>query len=179
MSWKTAGAAALFLLASAPAWANTSVYTSTGGGECKTLREDHLADGGTGIWSCPAPKGFKAFISQADLYVSVRLARAGQKPLSVADTEIAWHGEMGGKLEWRLAPDGVAVAAILRVIPDAYDEQKGEMRAGAPKLMVMKMTAQGACRVGEIPAGQANANVAARALADAIVQDTPCLANQF
>jgi hypothetical protein len=173
MSRKIAGAAALLLLASAPAWANTSLYTPTDGAACKTMREDAIGaeNGGMTDWSCPAPKGFKAFFTAADFYEGVRLAREVQKPPK--SDYFGVHGKLGEKLEWRLAPDGVPVAAILRFTADEVDGS-GTMHPGAPKLLVMKITKQGSCPVGQVAANRPNANEAAREFADRVTPATPC-----
>ena len=167
--------AALLVLASAPALANESAYTPTSGAGCRQM-DDHSE---LASWECRGPKGYTIGLSDAGVSVGVDFWRGGaEKPGS----GVSWPGRFGKLIEVRLS-NGAPTAAILRIWRFSKD-RNGEMDTSSEKnareeLLVLKVSARGACRVGQIAARQPRANEAARKMADGVTATTPCAGDEF
>lgn len=90
-----------------------------------------------------------------------------------------WQGAdkvFGEKVEWRLMI-GKPYAAILRIWRQDFDEKANRSQT-AEELLVIKVSSQGACRVGMIDGKQLSANALARAMADTVATTFRCGTDQ-
>lgn len=99
--------------------------------------------------------------------VAVELGPTGREKAIVEDG-LMWQGAdgkaFGDRLEWRLA-GARPYAAILRIRRSDFD-MKANKTITVEELLVIKVTPQGACRIGVVDGKSPNANALARDLAD-------------
>lgn len=154
------GVVVLAMLAS-PVRAQESAYTPTQGPACR--------DGGSksafNIWRCPGLAGYEVEFADEGNIAGVAIGRPDDK--RKIGPPVSWRGAghvFGNKLEWRLA-NGIPMAAILRIWR-VWTDREGNDRT-VQELLVMRLSPQGACRVGAVDVRQIKANQTAQQLADA------------
>jgi len=158
---------------SATAQSNSSLYTSLGEKQCKTI-ESSSDEGGSYVGMCPGVSGYKLKVHEYDLRQGITvIAPGGQEhPLDLSRVVGFHFSSLGEKAEWRVKNQNgkvVPVALIVRYNLAETDNSTKE----TSYLVVAKITPAKICVTDKIAPG-ANANVAARAAADNAATK-PCL----
>jgi len=158
----------------APAGAAQFIYTPTSGPSCASLdSKPELSS-----WRCPGPAGYGAVFSDAATMVGVSFGPTG-KEKAIVDDDLTWlagRKAFGDKIEWRMTA-GKPYAAILRIWHNEPNPTTGEDQ-DVGELLVIKVSAEGACRVATVSAQRRDANAAARALADSEATSFRCGINR-
>ncbi len=155
-------AIALSALAAGSIEAAEIAYSPTNGPACVTIRSKREFNS----WRCPGPSGYSARFSDLGNMVAVEFGPTG-KEKAVVEDGLMWQGvdnSFGDKIEWRLA-DGKPFAAIMRIRRQDFDEKLDKVR-DFEDFLVIKVSAQGACRIGAVDAQHRDAIDIARDLAD-------------
>lgn len=147
-------------------------YSATHGPSCT----DIVSKPELSSWRCSGPHGYSAMFVDAVTVVGVRLGPT-DKEKSIDDGDLTWRAAtsghtLGDHLEWRTA-HGRPYAAILRIWRNDPDPHTGKDQI-IEELLVTKVSAQGACRVGTVNAKQRDANITARDLADSTAATFRC-----
>jgi hypothetical protein len=148
----------LFLLP-ALSFAQTPAYSSIEPDRCRAVE---VGDEG-GIWLCNGAGGFKLKLLAADVRETLTVVAPNRREFELNLWGIhSGFSLLGRTVEWRMR-GGRPVALIARynVSEDPDDSSKT-----TSYLMVAKVSATGACVVGEVPPNTPNQNVAARRMAD-------------
>ena len=146
---------------------NSSIYTSTRTGACRTIHSNP-DEGGSYEVECPGVGGYKVRLLEGDIRQTLNIITPAKKKF-----ELDFWGFYGGfsyigeKIEWRMK-GGVPVALIAR-FSVANSEYPPKSTA---YLMVSKIGKTSSC-VTDVVLPQANQNEKARELADAAASK-PC-----
>jgi hypothetical protein len=146
---------------------NSSVYTSTKTGACKTIRSSSEGTGSY-IGECPGVGGYKIRLIEGDIRQTIDIVTPAKKKFELNFWNIySSFSSIGEKVEWR-TKRGVPVALIAR-----YNVADPEGRKPSTSyLLISKIGRSGACVTDVVPPG-AKQNEEARILADA-AGDKPC-----
>lgn len=151
-----------------------SVYTSLEGKSCKKTILEKIT--GAFILTCPGVGKFALEVLEDDDRSSVNIVSPQKKVFELQYGEVVTHSfsSLGKKAEWRVARiDGKLVPAALIVRVNGTDQSDLSHPKRVPLLAVAQIRKSEACVVKAIGAGSANANAAARAIADG--PELPCL----
>ncbi|MBI2715681.1 MAG: hypothetical protein HYX37_14705 [Rhizobiales bacterium] len=165
-------AAATFMAASAEAAEFT--YSATNGPACANIKSKREFNS----WRCPGPAGYSARFFDFGNMVAVEFGLIGKEKAIVED-DLMWQGadkSFGDKIEWRMTA-GRPYGAILRIQRQDFDEKAGETRT-VEELLVIKVSPQGACRMGVVDGKWRDANAVAREMADSTAAVFRCGADQ-
>ena len=135
------------------------VYTATHGASCSDRLRESVSQ-----WRCPGPGGYVAEYLDEGSVAGIAIWRPATRRAS--SRAVSWRGAgrvFGEKLEWRLR-NGEPHAAILRTWRTATDADGKDREL--EELMILKISASGACRVTAINARQPRANAIAQQTAD-------------
>ena len=148
------------------AQSNISVYTGLSGKACRTIKSDN-SDAGSYVGICPGIAGYKLQVEEGDLRQNIQVVTPkGQKhSLDLWSVVGSSFSSLGEKAEWRVTMQKgkqVPVALIVRYnVADPENSKKTTSWLAVAKISDAKI-----CVTDKIPP-QANANVGARAAADA------------
>lgn len=137
-------------------------YSATSGPMCATIRSKRELSS----WRCPGPAGYSALFHDLGNMVAVEFGSTGREKAIVEDG-LMWQGAekcFGDKVEWRLT-NGKPYAAIVRIWRQDVDEEANRPLA-VEELLIIKVSSQGACRVGAVDGKHPDANTVARETAD-------------
>lgn len=139
---------------------NKSVYTSTSGKICKTLRST-AAGTGSYVGECPGVGGFKLQLIEGDIRQTLNVITPARKKFELNFWNFySSFSSVGEKVEWRTKA-GVPVALIAR-----YEVADPEgVKKGISYLMISKISKTESCVTDVVPPG-AKQNEEARSLAD-------------
>ncbi len=155
-----AGVAALVLTCGAAAAQPTSVYTSLNQKSCKTTDRAKAGDGEWTISRCRGRDGWQVYLDYDDARDQLRLGRDGKS--FRLNHGVATFNALGPRIEWRSAAPGQrAYALIYRVRWTDHVTKKPRAR-----LVVVRLSAAGACRMGSVESHMTDMNRRARHLAD-------------
>lgn len=167
---------AFAVLASMPAYANSSVYTKLDLDHCKKLSSYEAG----GRMKCQGYKSWPVYFSEDDLRQSVRYGQAAKDLIEERFESFSEFNSVNLTIEWRLDDRGMPFAAIQRWFIDNPDPSTG---AASPKyagqVLVVSRVAQPedglSCVVGYVDAlANPNPNERARKLADDNARDFGC-----
>lgn len=167
-------ATSLLLTANSSAKGASAAYTPTEGKACVTISHDR--ETGDTVSRCPGIAGYSVLVLNSDDRASISIETPDKTvlPLNFWDTITPTFSTLGPKVEWQMeAAKGrrtpVAIIARVRTV-DQTD-------VASPKplsyLVVAHIRGDKTCVTGKIPGSQANANQAARALANS--REPECL----
>ena len=138
----------------------TSAYTSLNQKTCKTIDKAKDGDGEWTISRCGGRHGWQVFIDYDDARDQLRLARSGKE--FRLNHGVATFNSLGPRIEWRMAAAGApAYALIYRV--RWKDQATNKQRS---RLVVVRLSKAGACRMGSVDSHMTEMNRRARRLAD-------------
>lgn len=149
-------------------------YSVTSGSTCTTIRSKREFNS----WRCPGPSGYSALFHDLGNMVAVEFGPTG-KERAIVEDGLMWQGAdkaFGDRVEWRLMK-GKPHAAILCIQRQDFDERTNKPRT-IEELLVIKVSRQGACRVGVVGGKHTDANMVARAMADTVAATFRCGADQ-
>jgi hypothetical protein len=180
--WLSAAAIGFFaglMPASVSAAENSSVYTKLDFDKnCIPLATYEAG----GTFSCQGYKGFPVLLSEGDLRVSVFFGHLGPwfngTDGSEAFVSFSPFNNVANTIEWRLNPEGVPFAAILRW---QISETDGSEGPGSTVLVVSRVGQPGvgmACPAGYVAGATPDANDVARQIADSLANDFDCLTTE-
>ena len=162
-------------LATGPAAAeNSSVYTKVDLAACREVPPDADDPLQSGVWWCDGYRGLPVYVMEGDLRFFVSYGeQAPDEP--AARITLPSFNHIGDTIEWRLGPDGAAIATILRFYTDSGD--------GGPEgqtLVITKLGGAGqVCHLGYVDARlNPDANAIAREVADNASADFDCTREQ-
>ncbi len=167
-------AAAVAALVAGSAEAAEFAYSPTNGPGCVKIGSKREFNS----WRCSGPAGYAARFFDLGNMVAVELGPSGREKTLVEDS-LMWQGaekSFGDRVEWRLL-GGRPYAAILRIRRQDFDEKTSESR-DVEEMLVVKVSPQGACRMGVVDTNDRNANAAARDLADSSAAGFQCGTDQ-
>jgi hypothetical protein len=160
---------ALSVLSASFVHADQSIFTPTNGPACA----DH-SRAGFGRWRCPGPGRYVAEFADEGNLAAISIWQPSHAPK--AAKPVTWRGAgrvFGEKLQWKVTA-GRPVGAILRVW--RTDTRSDGQERVEEKLMILRVSMGGACRVASIDGRQRGANeIAERQSEGASV--LPCLDN--
>lgn len=137
-------------------------YSATSGPTCATIRSKREFNS----WRCSEPAVFRALFHDLGNMVAVEFGPTGREKAIVEDG-LMWQGaekSFGDKVEWRLT-NGKPYAAIVRIWRQDVDEEANRALA-VEEFLIIKVSSQGACRVGVVDGKHPDANTVARETAD-------------
>jgi len=146
------------------------VYSATSGPTCRTIR----AKSEFNSWRCRGPSGYRAVFHDLGNLVAVEFGPSG-KERALVEESMMWPGAtkpFGDRVELRLN-EGSPYAAILRTWRQDFDSNSGAPTT-SDELLVIKVSPQGACRIGTVDGKQADANAIARQIADSSAETFRC-----
>jgi hypothetical protein len=164
LTFRTARLAiALTFASTAAASAAQSLYTATRGTACKDASKAYFS-----VRRCPGPAGYAAEYADEGNVAAVALWIPGPTSRRAA-ASVVWRGGgrvFGDLLEWRLDGEN-PVAAILRIwrIDDARLAGGNEAQE---ELVLLKVRAEGSCRVATVSARRPNANEVVRTMSSRV-----------
>lgn len=165
------------LLATIVTWAAEAaefVYSATSGPACAKIRLKREFNS----WRCQGPTGYSALFHDLGNMVAVELGPTGKENAIIEDG-LMWPAAtkpFGGQIEWRMN-GGKPYSAILRIWRQDFDDKTSTPRV-AEELLVIKVSPQGACRVGVVDSKRPNANTVARQIADSTAAAFRCGTDQ-
>lgn len=145
-------------------------YSATGGAACTIIRSNREFNS----WRCPGPAGYSAVFHDLGNMVAVELGPT-KREKAISEDGLMWRGvekSLGDKVEWRLM-NGKPYAAIVRIRRQDFDE-KANIPRTVEELLVIKVSSQGACRVGAVDGKRPDTNNVAREMADTQVAPFRC-----
>ena len=146
---------------------NSSIYTSTRTGACRTIHSNP-DEGGSYEGECPGVGGYKVRLLEGDIRQTLNIITPGRKKFELN----FWNyfgsfSSIGEKIEWR-TKNGVPVALIAR-----YNVADPEgVKKGISYLMISKIGKTQSCVTDVVKPGPSQ-NADARVLADA-ASSKPC-----
>lgn len=156
--------------------ANDSAYTDIDFDACEKLQEDDL-----GVFlKCEGLKNFPVYVKEGDLRQSVLFGPVSALWLDNSFETFGPFNSTGTKVEWRLGPDSLPVAAILRWFISNPDPDTGiPEKSGEGQVLVISRVAQPgsdvSCVVGYVDAlANPEANALARQVADTVAPGFAC-----
>lgn len=158
------------LLATPAAAENTSAYTKIDLTGCREIPPDPDDPLQSGTWWCEGYGDVPVYVMEGDLRFFVSYGEGAPAELAARTTLPAFN-HIGETIEWRLGPDGVPFATILRFYTDSGD--------GGPEgqtLVITKLGGPGqVCHFGYVDARtNPDANAIAREVADNGAADFDC-----
>lgn len=152
----------------------TTQSTPTGGAECVNLSYDR--ETGDSVKRCPGISGLALIIHRSDdrASLSILTREKATLPLNFWDTVTPTFSTIGPQAEWQLETvHGKKRPVAITVRVDTVNQKDVASPRPVSFIVVARIHDNEACVVGKIPARQANAAQAARALA--IAPGSKCL----
>lgn len=167
-------AALLAVAATSHGAALTTAYTPTVGKTCVSVSSNR--ETGDTVERCPGIGGYSLLVQNSDDRVSLSIITPQKTtlPLNFWDVVTPAFSTLGPKVEWKLETiKGKTQPAAIIVRVHTVDQTDVAAPRPLSFLVVAKIESDMACVTAKIPAGQANANLTARAAASA--RDSACL----
>ena len=171
----------LVLLSAGSAIANDSVYVDVSRDKCKTIAEE---PGMYVLMTCPGYGDYPVHFKEIDVRQSFSFGHIGKDYLDGAFESFIPFNHAGTMVEWRVAKDGAAVAAILRWIIENPDPKTGESVPSLEgQVLVISKVAEKhdgkGCVAGYVDAlANPDPNAIARKIADEVAPTFRCGVDQ-